>query len=82
MTEGDIQETKQVILIKAINVTPKVPLPSISNDEDDNNILQLSDHVKAEYLITGDKGLLALEDFGNTKIVSPRDFYNRFILQE
>ena len=58
--DAEIKSVQSLILTKAINVTPQTPLPEVSKDKDDNNILQLADYVNAEFLITGDKGLLSL----------------------
>lgn len=80
--EAEIRSVQNLILLKTINATPQTPFPEVSNDYDDNNILQLADHVDAEFLITGDKGLLALQFYKNTRIVSPRYFYDHFIFQE
>ena len=77
--EGKIRKFERKILFGGYNITPQAPLPDISEDKDDNNILQLADHVDAEFLITGDKGLLSLESYKDTSIVSPRYFYNHFI---
>jgi uncharacterized protein len=62
------------ILASLIIETPTNPLPIICRDPDDNHILQLAEFVKAHYLITGDKDLLILEQFGPTKIITPAQF--------
>ena len=43
-------------------------------DPKDAYLLSLCDSSEAEIMITGDKDLLQLEEFGSTKIFSPRDF--------
>jgi hypothetical protein len=57
------------------------PLPRVerSPDPTDDYLLAVSEAGKADYLVTGDKsGLLALSFYGNTRIVSVRDFAMRF----
>jgi predicted nucleic acid-binding protein len=48
---------------------------SICKDPDDARILALAQKSEAAYLITGDKGLLAIKKFGSSKILSPRQFW-------
>ena len=57
-------------------VEPSNNLPLACRDEDDNYILQLCQFIDAEYLITGDKDLLILVNFDNTKIMNPREFFD------
>jgi len=47
---------------------------SVCRDEKDNFLLSLSKDSKADFLITGDKDLLDLNDFESTKIVMIADF--------
>ena len=55
-------------------VTPSNEVPTACDDEDDNEILRLTEFVHADYLITGDKDLLKLNTFLQTKILSPAEF--------
>jgi putative PIN family toxin of toxin-antitoxin system len=53
------------------------PLPRVerSPDPDDDYLLALSEAGKADYLVTGDKnGLLDLDTYKGTQILSARDF--------
>jgi predicted nucleic acid-binding protein len=45
-----------------------------SRDLNDNFLLSLSHDADADYLITGDKDLLVLEETGSTKIMLMGDF--------
>lgn len=56
-------------------------LPVACRDADDNHILQLAEFVRADFIITGDADLLDMLKFGETEIVSPRVFYERYIHQ-
>ena len=47
---------------------------SICRDEKDNFLLDLAIDGKADYLITGDKDLLVLEQIENTKIITMNQF--------
>ncbi len=43
-------------------------------DDKDNFLLALAKDSQADYLITGDKDLLVLEKFGNTRIITMSEF--------
>jgi putative PIN family toxin of toxin-antitoxin system len=49
-----------------------------SRDPADNKFLELAKAVQADYLITGDKDLLAIEKFETTTIVKPSEFWYLF----
>lgn len=50
------------------------PRNFLSRDPKDNFLLDLIDFSNADYLVTGDKDLLDLNPFKNTKIISPSEF--------
>jgi putative PIN family toxin of toxin-antitoxin system len=47
----------------------------ICRDKNDDIIISLADTVKAPYLITGDNDLLELKRYKNTRIITPREFW-------
>jgi uncharacterized protein len=47
---------------------------NLCRDHKDNMILELADEIKADYIITGDKDLLVLSPFDDTKIVIAAEF--------
>ena len=47
------------------------------NDPDDLFLFALSDAVKADFILTGDKGLWALKKYKGTEIISYSDFISR-----
>jgi uncharacterized protein len=55
-------------------------LPSgiVAPDPKDSYLLALAEAGEAEYLVTGDKALLALGSYKTTKIISARDFAAMF----
>jgi putative PIN family toxin of toxin-antitoxin system len=55
-------------------VTPEKLSSPVCRDPDDDNILATAAAGNCAHIITGDKDLLALEQFGETKILSPRAF--------
>jgi len=48
---------------------------SLCRDKNDLHVLGLAKHSSADYIITGDKDLLALIQYKFTKIVTPREFW-------
>lgn len=57
--------------IELVEVTSEV---SVCRDPNDNFILALCKDSDADFLLTGDKDLLALNPFGKTKILSIAEF--------
>ena len=59
--------------------TAKTPeLHIVEKDPDDNMFIECAVALKAEFVITGDKVLKAIQEYMNTKIVSPNEFLNIF----
>jgi uncharacterized protein len=54
--------------------TPKLPV--VEKDPDDDKFIECAVALKAEWVITGDKALAAVQDYMSIKIVSPKDFLN------
>lgn len=49
-------------------------LPDICRDVDDNYLLAIADQTNCDFIITGDKDLLVLEQYKGVKILRFRDF--------
>ena len=49
---------------------------TLCKDPQDNFLLELAEEAKADYLVSGDKLVLILKQYKNTKIISPREFLN------
>ncbi len=67
-----------LILSYATLVKPRIKLSIVKEDEADNRILEAALEAKADYMITGDKRLLALREFKGTKIVAAKEFIENF----
>lgn len=55
-------------------VEPTVAVEGVARDDDDNHILACCLEVAADYLITGDRDLLVLNEFRGTIIVNGATF--------
>jgi len=71
-----IESVDELLLILSEKVCFCHPHKEFDNcrDPKDNFLLNLVYCCKADYLITGDKDLLILNPFENTKIISPQSF--------
>lgn len=59
--------------------TAKTPeLHIVEKDPDDNKFIECAAALKAEFIITGDKALLEIQDYMGIKIVSPKDFLSSY----
>lgn len=47
---------------------------SLARDSNDNFLLELADEAHADYIISGDKDLLTLKNYKETKILSPAEY--------
>ncbi len=75
---SEVKRVKDFLISISQLIDPKGQMPDTCRDKDDNNILHLADYVKADIIITGDKDLLVLKRFVNTKIINPRYFMEKF----
>ena len=78
LEEYHIEKKQREIIINEFKTKPIKVIPpkkvTICRDKKDNQILDLCLAGKADFLITGDKDLLVLKKFGETKIVKPKEF--------
>ncbi len=57
----------------AVLVEPRRRL-DVLQDEADNRVLEAAAEATADFIVTGDRGLLDLERYGTTVVVTPRSF--------
>lgn len=58
----------------AKTINPKKKFDLVKDDPDDNKFLDCAYVAKADFIVTGDKHLLKLGDFFDTKIITPKKF--------
>ncbi|WP_250631908.1 putative toxin-antitoxin system toxin component, PIN family [Rhodoflexus caldus] len=66
------------IELKAKKFTPKERVDLIS-DKDDNMILELASECEADFIITGNTNDFTFFTYRNTKIVSPKDYWENYL---
>jgi len=72
--EEELNELMQVLTFYCNVVSPKIKLDIVKEDPSDNIILEAAIESKADYIITGDKHLLKLKKYKNTKIITAKEF--------
>lgn len=77
LPESLLAEWRDLLESEAILIIPKIKI-RLCRDPKDNMLLEAAAASKAHYLITGDKDLLALKTFKNTKILKPAQFLQIF----
>ena len=73
----DVEEAKDLLIEVAVSTDPEekaIIVSGVCRDENDNKVLACAVGCKADYIVTGDKDLLALKMYRKIKIVSPREF--------
>ena len=65
------------IEMKAVCYKPRVTLDLVS-DKDDNKILELADECEADYVITGNTNDFTFPLYKQTKIVTPKDYWENY----
>src|ERR1039458_2160341 len=70
-TRKQIDDAIRELLTFTEHVEPKQRIDVVKDDPTDNRILDYAIAERSEYLITGDKHLLKLREYGKVKIVTP-----------
>lgn len=73
VTVADVEAVVVLLETEARLVAPEVE-PPVTDDPEDDHVLAVVVAGPADYLVTGDKGLLRLGHHGPATIISPRDF--------
>ena len=74
MTESDRTAFIEVIKSASIVTSGQTVLKKVSRDSKDNKFLACASEAEADYIVTGDKDLLVLGNYGKTKIITPKEF--------
>jgi putative PIN family toxin of toxin-antitoxin system len=70
------KEILRAIAANSKMVEPKVKLHIISEDAQDNKILECASAAGVDIIVSGDKHLLELGKFKKATILTPREFFN------
>lgn len=64
----------EIIVVKFFFVEPNIKLSVVAADSADDKIIECAYVGKAHYVVTGDRHLLDIKEYGKIKIVTPREF--------
>lgn len=73
-TESFIRQIVSELVSLGDFVSPGTKIEEITDDPEDNRILERAVECNAEYIVTGDRHLLDLGNFRKTEIVTVADF--------
>jgi uncharacterized protein len=76
--QDEIDEFLSIIIEVAEIVEPEIIINFIPHDPSDNRVLECAITADCEYIISGDKHLLEIEEFESIKILSPDQFKKIF----
>lgn len=62
---------------KSAKFSPKTKLTIIS-DKDDNKLLELAEECKADFLITGNTNDFTIKKYKSTRIVTPKEYWDKY----
>ena len=69
-----LQDAREKLRALGNHVSPTETLNVIKEDPDDDRILECAATAKSDFIVSEDKDLLRLGQYGNARIVSVRDF--------
>ena len=76
LSSGDADRVRAKLEDTALVVTPDLVLNVITEDPDDDRVLECAVAGEAEYIVSGDKHLLRLGSYQGISIVTAREFMN------
>jgi len=76
---GEIHARARTVWNLGTEVNPQVSLAVVTDDPDDDRILECAVAAEAKVIISGDRHLLRLASFQSIPILSPRQFLDRLI---
>ncbi len=77
--QGKLRKDILLPLIKSLNIIPAKSKVEICRDSDDNKFLGCAKDSDAIYIVSGDKDLLVLKQFGRTKIITAKEFWDKYL---
>ena len=66
-------------LLQRVTIILPVKKAAVCRDPDDNKFLDCARDSRALYIVRGDKDLLVLEHYGNTDIITAKEFCERYL---
>ncbi len=76
--ESEVRSRMDIFLQNSRRVFLTGKLSGICRDPKDDFILECAENGEADLIVTGDKDLLSLVNYGQIEIVTPRQYLDRF----
>ena len=67
------------IVVDKLKVIKPISKVKISRDKDDDKFIECAIDSKSLYIVSGDKDLLDIVEYKNIKIITAKDFYNKYL---
>jgi len=77
--QGHINRAILSPLIKIMEIIEPITHVEICRDPDDDKFLGCAKDSHALYIVSGDKDLLAIEEYGDIQIVTAKDFCEKYV---
>lgn len=72
--QNDVDEFMSIIIEAANFIDPNLTINLVADDPSDNRIIECALAAECDYIITGDKHLLKINNFYDISIISPEKF--------
>lgn len=70
----DVEEVMEIVSANSIVVAPSPFTKQVCSDPDDDKFLEAAISGNAQYVVSGDKALLAVKELAGVVVVSPKQF--------
>ncbi|MBU4190624.1 MAG: putative toxin-antitoxin system toxin component, PIN family [Candidatus Thermoplasmatota archaeon] len=77
LTRTQVQRIVSLLIHSSEVIESKTKIILITEDPDDNKLLECAIDGRAKYIITGDKHLLKIRKYKNIRIVNPNSFLRK-----
>ncbi len=77
-----MQRFRRILLQKATLTKVQTHFPQATKDPDDNIVFEVAYNAKADYIVSGDKEVLALKEFKGIRIVTVGNMLDALINQD
>lgn len=74
LSEDDISSYMSLIISHSVTVDPSQTIDIITDDPEDNMVLECAVEGKADYIISGDRHLLSLKEYKGIGILTAKEF--------
>ena len=78
ISKGIAAEYIKELMVYAKYVEPRIKV-SACDDPDDNMLFECAVEARADYIISGDKAVLAVKEYEGTKVITPQDFIQKVL---